>query len=92
LDFVFLESAFSLIPHAFLLVPPEHAQEKYFIYLEYMFVFATQFFDYVFNLSTNWNVAGVFKCFISQTQGKGVFLNTVFNNGLVILIQISAYC
>ena len=44
---------FSLIPHEFLLVPPEQAQEKYFIFLEYTFIFATQFFDYAFNLSTN---------------------------------------
>lgn len=35
---------------------------------------------------------GFFKYFIYQMQGKGVFLNTVFNIGLDILIQISAYC
>jgi hypothetical protein len=77
LDFVFLESAFSLIPHVLLLISPEHSQEKYYTSLESKFVLATQLFDYAFNLSTTWPVAvGLSTLF---TKGKErVFFSTIF--------------
>jgi hypothetical protein len=60
LDFDFLESAFSFIPHAFLFIPPQLAQEKCYTSLEwYMFVLAMQFFDYAFNMSTTGPLAVV---------------------------------